>query len=124
MSGQAGQEVVELGQLHLHLGDAGAGVPGEDVEDDGTAIEDPHFRQLFQVSHLSGGQVVVEDNELGARPVGEARELGGLALADVVRRINTPPHLQDSVHHVEAGSVGQTAQLVEGILDLPARCSR
>ena len=49
--------------LRGRLGHPGAGMAGEDVEDQQTAIQDALPGQLLQVAHLCGGKVVVEDQQ-------------------------------------------------------------
>ena len=62
---QPGQRVFQLGQLDLQLGFDGAGAGGEDVEDQLAAVEHLELGRFFQVADLGGGQVVVEDDDVG-----------------------------------------------------------
>ena len=53
-SGQSREQVLQLRQLHLELAFAGAGVAGEDVEDELGAVEDAGVEFAFQVALLRG----------------------------------------------------------------------
>ena len=56
----------DLGQFDLQLGFVGAGAGGEDVEDQLGAVEDFASLMIFSRSRdLVGGQVVVEDDDVG-----------------------------------------------------------
>ena len=72
VAGEARQQVVQLRQFHLQAAFAGAGARGEDIEDELGAVDDLGIEGLFQVALLGGGQVVVEDDDVGgaglARP--------------------------------------------------------
>ena len=61
--GQARQVVLELGELDLEPPLAGAGVAGEDVEDQGAAVEDLAVGDLLEVPLLVRAQLVVDDEE-------------------------------------------------------------
>ena len=119
LPGEARQQVLELRQLHLHVGRARARVAGEDVEDDGAAVEDAHLRELLEVAHLGRGQVVVEDDHVGPGALRQLLQLLGLALADVVGGVDPGPRLHHALDHGQGRRVGQPGELVEGLLHLP-----
>src|SRR5204863_5837985 len=62
------EQVVQLRQLDLRLALAGAGVQGEDVQDQRGPVEDLRPEPLLQAPELPWGQLVVEDDRL--RPGG------------------------------------------------------
>jgi hypothetical protein len=71
-----------LGQLDLQLGFVGAGVAGEDVEDQLAAVDDDPLRFLLQVPPLGRREVVVEDDEFGPREVEQLVEVFEFPLAE------------------------------------------
>ncbi len=79
-SDKSGQAVLELGKLHLHLAVAAVGPPREDVEDELGAVDDPHLGDVADGLDLGGGQVLVEDDEVGAELLGADDELLELSL--------------------------------------------
>ena len=121
MAGEARQEVVELGQLHLDLGGAGAGVEREDIEDQGAAIEDSHVGDLLEIPHLRRRQIVVEDDHVGGGGFRPRLELGGLALTDVTAGVDLPAGLQHAARLGNSGGAGEATELVERFLRLPGR---
>ncbi len=66
LAGQARQLVLELRKLNLQLAFARAGVAGEDVQNELGAIDHAAFQPRFEVAHLRGRQVVIEEHQVGA----------------------------------------------------------
>ena len=58
-------EILKLGQLDLQTGLVGPGPAGEDVEDHFAAVDDDPAGLFFEVSALGGGEIVVEDDQVG-----------------------------------------------------------
>jgi hypothetical protein len=87
LAGQARQHVVELGQLDLQTALTGARAPGEDVEDQLRAVHGLALDRRLDVALLRGGELVVEDHQVGLTLVGHARHLFHLAAADEGGRI-------------------------------------
>src|SRR3989304_2967496 len=79
---QAGQLVLELGQLDLEAPLVGLSVLGEDVEDEAATIEHLDLQQLLERLLLVRLQFVVGDEQREARLALGLHELLGLALAD------------------------------------------
>ena len=119
LPGQTRHQVVELGQLDLHLGGARAGMKGEDVENDGTAVEDALVGERLQVAHLRRRQFVVEDDHVGVAAAGKFPQLLRLALPHVIGGVDAFAVLQNSVDDDQRRRVGETGQFVEGLLRLP-----
>ena len=63
---QAGQQVVELRELHLGLALPAAGVQREDVEDQGGAIDHLHAEPFLERAELPGRELLVQDHGVGA----------------------------------------------------------
>ena len=85
---QAGQLVLELGELDLESALVGLRVLGEDVEDQPAAVDDLGVEQALERLLLGGRELVVghEHREAGLALGGE--QLLCLALADVPVRID------------------------------------
>ncbi len=117
-SGQAGEPVLVLGQLHLDCALPGAGVAGEDVQDERGAVDDLHIlsQGLLQLPLLPRRELLVEDHHVRARLLDQALELLQLALADEGGRVGVIQPLGQLAHHLQAGGLGQEAQLGQGVL--------
>ena len=59
-------QVLQLGEFDLGLALLGAGVLGEDVEDQRGAVDDLDLDDLLQLLQLAGGQLAVADHRVGA----------------------------------------------------------
>ena len=114
---QTGQAVAQQSQLHLGLAFEAAGVLGEDVEDDGGAVDGRAAEDLLQVALLGRRELVVEDDGVGVDGQRELVELLGLAPADVGGRIGMVPTLDDAADDVGPGRPHQQSQFVEIALD-------
>jgi hypothetical protein len=81
-AGEAREEMLELGQFDLEFAFAGAGALGEDVEDEGSAVEHFAFEEAFEVSALGRRQFIVEDDGIDFVTSAEIGELAGFTGAD------------------------------------------
>ena len=81
-SGEAREQVLELGELDLELAFAGAGVAGKDVEDELRAVDDAARETRFEVAKLRGREVVIEEDEVGFGGARGSGDLVDLAAAD------------------------------------------
>ena len=120
-AGQPRQPVLELGQLHLDLPLAGVGVLGEDVQDEGGAVDQLDLlpERLLQAALLPGGQLLVEDDHAGGELGHPFLQLLDLALADVGPRVGVDQPLVEPVDHLDPRGARQLLQLLEGILQGP-----
>jgi hypothetical protein len=91
-------------------------VLGEDVQDEGGAVDDLHLDHALQAAQLPGGELVVADDRVGAGRRHQGRQLGRLARADVGRRIGPAAPLHQAVQHDRPGRLGQPGQLAQGVL--------
>ncbi len=115
--GQPGQTVFVLGQLHLHRALLGAGVAGEDVQDQGRAVQDLDLAQgLLHLPLLAGGELVVEDHHVGPGLGDQGFQLHQLAGAHEGGRVGGVEVLGEHADHGQPGRVGQEGQLGHGIL--------
>ena len=84
---KAREAVAQLGKFHLGLTFLAAGVLGENVENDGGAVERRPAENLLEVVLLGRGELVVKDNRVGIDRVGRRLDLLGLTGTDVGGRI-------------------------------------
>ena len=113
-----GSRVLELRELDLELAFAGSRAPGEDVEDELRAIDDLAADLRFDLPQLRRRQLVVEDDEIGARFGARGGERLDLARAEKRRGVGLRPLLQDAEHDLGAGGLRQPGELVERSLGL------
>ena len=83
---QPRQEVLELGQLDLRLALPALRVLGEDVEDQGGAVDDLDLDDVLERAPLARGQLAVADDGVGAVGDDDVAQLLRLALAEVGAR--------------------------------------
>jgi hypothetical protein len=76
---QAGGVMAQLGQFHLQLALVAARAQGEDIQDQGGAVQHPALQPAFQVALLNRGQLVIEDHQGSVRGPGRVADLVGLA---------------------------------------------
>ena len=116
---QAGQEVAQLGQLDLRLALLGAGVLGEDVEDQRGPVDDLDLELLLELAQLPGRELAVGDDGVGAGGLHGLAELGDLAGAHERARVGVLAALDEAVEDLGACGLGQAGQLHERRLGLP-----
>ncbi len=117
---QAGKDVLVLGELDLQEALTGAGVLGENVEDEGGTVNDFDVEGVLQVALLGGGQFVIEDDR-GVRGFGLlGDDLLELALADVGGGVVAVEALDGLADNVSARGAGEEAELFEGGFSAPA----
>ena len=113
---QTGQQVLELGQLHLGLALAGLGVLGEDVQDQGCAVDDLDLDHVLQGAALTGAELPVDHDGVGAHVGDDLRKFGRLALAEECGGVGVCTALQHSVQHLGAGGLGECCELAQAVL--------
>ncbi len=109
---------MELGQLDLQPGFVSPGAGGEDVENHFAAIDDDPAGLFFEVSLLRGGEVVVENDQVGPADVDHLLELLQLALSQTSGGDHLSPNLGHAAHDLDAGRLHQPSQLVESMLPM------
>ncbi len=112
-AGEAGQQIFVLGQLHLEPPLAGGGPLGEDVQDEGRAIQHLDPQVLGEGPLLGGREVVVEDHQVGPRGLHKLFDLPHLALAQKGPGIGGSLVLQDSAHALSPRRLQQRLQLLQ-----------
>ncbi len=113
LAGEAGELVFELRELNLELTLAGAGVASEDIEDKLSTIDDAAGQAGFEVAHLRGGKVVVEEDEVGFGGEGDGFDLLDLAGAYEGGGVGAGAALQEGGDDLRAGGASQLLELGE-----------
>ena len=113
---EPGHRVFELRQLDLEMRLVRPRMGREDVEDHLGAVDHLDLELLLEVAGLGRAQVVVEDDHVGLLGLDERLELLDLARADVRRDIDLLPLLQQAAHDLQTGCLGQSPELVQGIV--------
>lgn len=121
MAGQAGQQVLELRQFDLQRALARARVLGEDVEDDGSAVEHADIERRLQMALLRGGQFVVGDDGVGVEGGNLIAYLYQLAFAKVGCRHGFTQPLVEAADDISAGGGGELSEFVQRVLYRPGR---
>ena len=117
---EAREQIGKLGQLDLELALHGPRPLGEDVQDEGGAIDDLEAERPPEVSLLDGGERIVGDHEVGGLSLGRGLELVDLAFPEIELGRWRRAFLGDAAHHLRPRRLGQAAELVERFLDLEA----
>jgi hypothetical protein len=118
---QPRQRVLELGELHLHLGLAAAGSRGEDVENQLGPVDDPRADDVLDVLALTGRELVVEDDERRLLLGDQRLELLDLALAEVRARVRTVELLRELADDLGTRRVGKALELAQVLVERLAR---
>jgi hypothetical protein len=103
--------VAQLGEFHLQLALVGAGTLGEDVQDQAGAVQHAALQHPLQIAFLAGGELVIEDHQIGALLGDPIADLFGLALADEQARIGGLAGAGDERHRLSARRTGQFREL-------------
>ena len=109
-------EVLQLGQLDLGLALGALGVGGEDVEDQRGPVDDLDLDLVLQVAQLSGSELAVADDRVGAGGDHDLPQLLHLAAADVGGRIGALAALDQTLEDLRARRLGEQLQLRHGVL--------
>ena len=109
------QRVLELGELDLELALGRVGVLGEDVEDDGRAVDDAHLERVLEGPLLAWRELVVAHDHLGFGLAHELAKLVDLARAEVRARVGPAPVLGERGHRVNRGRAQELLHLGEPV---------
>ena len=111
LAAQTGQQVFQLGKLHLQLALFAAGPLGEDIQNQGGAVNHLDAAGLFQVADLGGGQLPVEDEQVYLLLLAELGRLLHHTGADAGGGIWGGALLGQGEDRLRTGGVGQLLQL-------------
>ena len=100
-------------QFHLRPSCPAGGVEGEYVEDERHPVDDVDLEDLLEVALLHRAEFAVDHDEIDVERFADPGQLGGLALADIGRRVGVSAALHRTLHRVRAGGVDQPFHLVE-----------
>src|SRR5690606_6076479 len=109
---QPGQEVTQLGQLHLELPLFRPGPLRKDVEDQLGPVDDLHLEDALEIAALGWAELIVKDDEVGSFRADELPELLELARPQVFPRVGPAASLGQAAHHLGPGAFGQALKLV------------
>lgn len=107
LAAEAGEDVFVLSELDLEPALAGAGMLGEDVQNEGCTIEDLDLQGLLQVTLLGGAEFVVEDDGGKREFVTTGGDLLDFALTDVGGRMGAVEPLNGAANDGGARRAGQ-----------------
>ena len=113
VSGQAGQQIIQLRQLHLQLTFPRAGAPREYVQDQLRSIQDLAMERVLQIALLGGSEFGIEHHHVGLVAFHQAPQLVELTGPDQGSGIRRRPRLDDGFLDAGAGRVRQSLQLFE-----------
>src|SRR5262249_37738061 len=103
----------ELRKLDLELALGADGVLGEDVENQLRAVDHTRLERVLKRFLLHRGELVVDDQRLGARGLERVLQLLELALADVGARVRPVAVLDQLGHGLDACGPRELRQLGE-----------
>ena len=118
---QPREQILQLRQLDLQSAFAAARALRENIEDQLRAIEHLAREQVFQIASLRRRKLVVENHRGDLLVLERFLDQLRFALPDVVRRRRLLQFLRDGVDHFRAGGVGQLAQFLHRIAQVPFR---
>ena len=102
---------MQLGRLDLQATLPGAGVLGEDVQDQLGPVDDLDLELALQVALLARAQVLVADDQVVAQFLPAVADLLDLAFAHEQRRLDLVAALDFGGDHLGAGGEGELLEL-------------
>ncbi len=125
--GQPRQPIAKLGQLDLEPAVPGARVLREQIEDELGAVDHPEIEAFAQVARLGGGEVLIEDHQVGVVLEGADHEILKPSRPDQELRIHPRPvlgHHLDDLHSRRARQFAKFADLHFHVVGAATRCYR
>jgi len=117
---EAGQTIDVLGKLYLQGSFTRPSMPGENVEDEGSTVQDLDPQLLLKPTLLARREFVIKDDRVQGELVGNCLQLGDLALAYVGARVDRRQPLPSLPYNLCASRARQFGQLGQGIIQAPA----
>jgi len=105
--------VLELSQLDLKSRFRRAGVRGKNIENQFTSIDDDPLGFLFEMSTLTGGEIVVENDQFGTCRIDQVFQFNNLSFAEAGSGMGTTPHLDKLADDFDAGCFHKTFQFIK-----------
>ena len=115
---EAWELVFELREFDLELAFAGAGMAGEDVEDELRAVDDAAGEFCFKVAQLRRGEIVVEEDEVRIGGGDDAFDLFELTASDKCCRIGSWTALNQGCGNLGTGGAGELFELAERCVEV------
>ena len=113
---QPGEQILVLGQLHLEAALPGPRPLGEDVQNQGGAVQHLDLQLLPQHPLLGGGQAVVKDHHVRVHGPDQLPDLRHLALADEGAGVGGVLLLEHRAHALAPRRFQQVGELLHGLL--------
>jgi hypothetical protein len=117
--GQPGQTVLKLSQLDLQASFVGLGSAGEDIEDQGRAVDDHDVQITLKVPLLAGREFAVDHDEVIVEVLAEVLDLLQLALPDVGAGMWMRQPLGDGADDFNIDGLGQSREFLYGLGGIP-----
>src|SRR5207247_5017629 len=117
---QAGQVILDLGQLNLQPALACAGALTEDDQDERGTIKHPRLKFALQCTMLPWRQLQIENDSIAAVKVYQVRNLLNFARAKQCSGMWPRQALDDAINTRNTGRCGALSPLVERFLHGPA----
>ena len=114
---QPRQSIAQEGELDLRLPLGAPRVLGEDVEDDGRAVDGRASEHLLEVAVLRRRQLVVEDDRVGVEAAAQLGDLLRLAPTDEGGGVGGVAPLYHPADHICTCAVHQLRELVQLLVD-------
>ena len=111
LSPQPWQQIAQLSKLHLQLALLAAGTLGENVQNQGGAVDHPDLAGFFQVADLGGSQLPVEDQQIHILLLAGLGRLLHHAGANTGGGVRGRPFLGQGEDRLRARGAGQLLQL-------------
>ena len=115
-TGQPGQQVFILGQLHLKAAFLGLGPLGEDIQDQGTSVQNRDANDLLQSPDIAGRQLIIKYDHGGGCCFHQHFYFQGLTLANEAVGIGGMAVLQHLAGAEAAGGFQKGFQLFHGFV--------
>ena len=91
---------------------------GENIENEGRAIDDLSVDDVLQPTTLGGGQLLVDDDRVGLDGAHDVGQFAGFAGPQVCRGVGLHAALDDAVEHARTGGLRERCQLAQRVLSL------
>jgi hypothetical protein len=114
-SDEAGELMLDLGELDLQFAFCALRAQREDVEDERRPVDDAAVECALEIALLGAGQRMIEDDQIGVGLGAPRADFLDFALARKKRRIGSLPPTRDCAGHGGAGRHGKGVQLREAL---------
>ena len=113
---QAGKQVLQLRKFDLRLALTALCVLAENVEDDGRAVDDLHFDDVFERTALTRRELSIDDNRVSVLGLDDVTQFFCLPSPKVGRGVGVRTSLEHAIKHNRAGCLGERGKLTQRVL--------